>query len=162
MRLLFLGSFSIQAPAAELALANSLAKEGDWSACLAECKRVEVAQPGLPDVQALHAQAAAQLAVQPPSRSRWRRVGEWPIRGLVGFYRFTIAPAIGSRCVLQPSCSRYALESARRAGWLSLPMTGDRLIREPSVVQDGAHPVSDAEGRIRYADPVEDHLGGCR
>lgn len=39
-------------------------------------------------------------------------------------------------------------------------MTGDRLIREPSVVLEGAHPVSDVEGGIRYADPVADHLGG--
>jgi hypothetical protein len=37
-------------------------------------------------------------------------------------------------------------------------MTADRLIREPSVVQEAARPVVDAQGKIRYADPVEDHL----
>ncbi len=155
---LLAGGLSAAANAADLRLAGELSEEGDWAACLVECRRVDAARPGLPGIRGLRAHAEEARA--PVPKSFWRRAGEWPIRGLVGFYRFAIGPAIGNRCILEPSCSRYALEAARRSGWLSIPMTGDRLIREPSVVQAGEKPVFGKDGQIRYADPVTNHAGG--
>lgn len=79
-----------------------------------------------------------------------------PARGIVAFYRAAVAPAIGSRCSLTPGCSSYFLEASRKHGWLAFPMIADRLVREPSVVSEAAHPVNDGR-TIRYADPVEAH-----
>jgi putative component of membrane protein insertase Oxa1/YidC/SpoIIIJ protein YidD len=150
---------SLSAEPVDFRLARDLFEERDWAGCVTECRRVEAAEPG-------HAEAARlRLAAEKAQRgdirpkSVWGRAGEWPVRGMVAFYRVAVAPAIGSRCVLEPSCSRYSLEAARKNGWLGLPMTGDRLIREPSVVLEGARPVTDAQGKIRFADPVEDHMG---
>lgn len=150
---------SLFAKPVDLRLAQDLFEERDWVGCVIECRRVEAAEPG--HAEAARLRLAAEKAQRSEVRSKtWlRRVGEWPVRGMVAFYRVAVAPAIGSRCVLEPSCSRYSLEAARKNGWLGLPMTGDRLIREPSVVLEGAHPVVDAQGKIRYADPVEDHIG---
>lgn len=80
----------------------------------------------------------------------------WPARGIVSFYRAAVAPAIGSRCSLSPSCSAYFLEAGRKHGLLAFPMIADRLVREPSVVAAAEHPVSDGR-TFRYADPVEAH-----
>jgi uncharacterized protein len=46
-------------------------------------------------------------------------------RGLVAFYRFTLAPLIGPRCRHLPSCSEYADEAIARfglwaGGWMAL------------------------------------------
>ncbi len=153
-------AISLHAAPSDLALANALAEEGDWIACIRECRRVEAAQPANAEVTQLRARAESQWVRVKPPPSWWKRIGAWPIKGLVGFYRVAVASAIGSRCVLEPSCSRYSLQAAQERGWLALPMTGDRLIREPSVVNEGAHPVTDAQGGIRYADPVSDHVGG--
>lgn len=79
-----------------------------------------------------------------------------PARTIVGFYKTAVAPAIGSRCSLTPSCSAYFLDASRKHGLLGFPMLADRLIREPSVVADAAHPLS-IGARTRYADPVEAH-----
>lgn len=79
-----------------------------------------------------------------------------PARSIVAFYKVAIAPAIGSRCSLTPSCSAYFLTAGRRHGWLAFPMLADRLVREPSVILEGAHPIDDGH-RLRYADPVEAH-----
>lgn len=144
----------------QLALAATLAEEGDWPACLVECRRVEALNPGCPEVAGLRARAQAELARVQPGSPWWKRVGALPVKGLVGFYRVAIASALGNRCVLEPSCSAYSLQAARERGWLGWPMTGDRLIREPSVVQAGEKPVADGRGGVRYADPVSDHVGG--
>lgn len=159
---LFFGAFSIHAATSELALATALAEEGDWTACRLECRRVEAVAPGRPETRQLLARAESELTRARPAPSRWKRLGALPVKGLVGFYRLAISSAIGSRCVLEPSCSAYSLQAARERGGLALPMTGDRLIREPSVVNEGAKPVTDSQGRIRYADPVSDHVGGAR
>lgn len=151
--------FPLIAYATDLRLAEALFEEGDWPACLIECRRAEATSPGLGEVKVLRAAVEAEQARCMRAKAWWKQVGAWPVKGLVGFYRFAIAPAIGSRCVLEPSCSRYSLEAARQYGWLSLPMTGDRLIREPSVVHAAAHPVTNALRQIRYADPVSDHMG---
>lgn len=156
---LFVGTCSLHAATSEVALATALAGEGDWQACLRECRRVELAHPGQTEVAQLRALAEAQMVRGNPPSPWWRQLGAWPVKWMVGFYRMAVAPALGSRCVLDPSCSRYSLQAARERGWLGLPMTGDRLIREPSVVNEGAHPVTDVQGRVRYADPVSDHVG---
>ena len=80
-----------------------------------------------------------------------------PTDWIVAFYRAQIGPAIGSRCSLQPSCSAYFLEAGRTHGSLwALPLTADRLIREPGVVAAARHPVSAGE-RVRYEDALSDH-----
>lgn len=150
---------SIGAAASELALARELAKEGDEAACVVECLRIEKLYPS-------HAAEAAQLrrtvrtahgATVP--RRWWHTLGSLPVRGLVAFYRSTVAPALGSRCLLTPSCSAYSLQAARERGWLSIPMTADRLIREPTVTHARAVPVTMPSGEILFADPISDHIG---
>lgn len=79
-----------------------------------------------------------------------------PGRWAVSFYRSQIAPAIGARCSLEPSCSIYFLTASRKHGLLGFPMLADRLVREPSVVAEGRQPVPGA-GSPRFADPVSDH-----
>ena len=158
--ILFFCAPVLWADSARLTLANELFEERDWSACALECRRIEGLQAGDAEAARLRERAEAQRKGNAVSRPWWKKVGAWPVKGLVGFYRLTIAPAIGSRCILEPSCSAYSLQAARERGWLGLPMTADRLIREPSVVNEGAHPVTDAQGKIRYADPVKDHVGG--
>jgi putative component of membrane protein insertase Oxa1/YidC/SpoIIIJ protein YidD len=83
--------------------------------------------------------------------------GSLPIRGLVALYRAQIAPAIGSRCELHPSCSAYALEAGRAHGLPGVAMMADRFIREPAVSGARQNPVVLPGGRIKYADPLSDH-----
>ena len=92
----------------------------------------------------------------PPSRPRGP--GAWLAAGVVGFYRTCIGPAIGSRCVLEPSCSQYFLEAGRRHGLLGVPMTADRFVREP-VVSHSDRWVRRPDGTWRHPDPVSDHDG---
>ncbi len=86
--------------------------------------------------------------------------GAWmhrPVDWVVAFYRAQIGPAIGSRCSLQPSCSAYCLEAGREHGSLwALPLTADRLVREPGVVSAARQPVT-VGGQVRYADALSDH-----
>jgi putative component of membrane protein insertase Oxa1/YidC/SpoIIIJ protein YidD len=77
-------------------------------------------------------------------------------RMIVGFYRACIGPAIGSRCALEPSCSRYFLEASKRHGWLGVPMIADRFVREP-VASASDRWVQNAAGEPRHPDPVDDH-----
>lgn len=79
-----------------------------------------------------------------------------PAARIVSFYRSQIAPAIGSRCSLEPSCSEYFLQASREHGWRGVPMIGDRLVREPGVVSAAWQPV-ERGGQTRYRDPVHDH-----
>ena len=76
---------------------------------------------------------------------------------VVGFYRFAIGPAIGSRCALEPSCSRFFSISCRKHGWIGVPMTADRFVREPVVSAPDRPWVVDANGNWRHPDPVDDH-----
>ena len=80
----------------------------------------------------------------------------WPAQCIVSFYRSAVAPALGSRCSLSPSCSAYFLEAGRTHGLLAFPMIADRLVREPSVVAAAAQPVPYGN-TVRYADPVAAH-----
>lgn len=79
-----------------------------------------------------------------------------PAEWIVAVYRRQVAPAIGARCSLSPSCSEYFLEAGRRHGLAAFPITADRLVREPSVVQQGEHPIF-RDGRVRYRDELEWH-----
>jgi len=84
---------------------------------------------------------------------RWTSL---PAAWIVGFYRHQIAPAIGHRCSLHPSCSEYFLRASKAHGLLGVPMQADRLVREPGVVA-AAEKTTEVRGRTRIADPVEDH-----
>ena len=148
------------AAAAELALARELAEEGDGAACVAECLRVERLYPAqAAQATQLRRAIRADRAPAAPPRRWWRTLGSLPVRGLVAFYRTTVAPALGSRCLLTPSCSAYSLQAARERGWVSIPMTADRLIREPTVTHARAVPVTMPSGEILFADPISDHIG---
>ncbi len=75
---------------------------------------------------------------------------------VIGFYRNQIAPAIGQRCAMYPSCSHYSLEACRRYGLAGIPMTADRLIRESDHIRYRINPI-ERNGRELYRDPVTDH-----
>lgn len=97
--------------------------------------------------------SALQAEVRPQSSKRTRG---GPAAWIVSFYRAQIGPAIGHRCSLDPSCSEYFLQASRRHGWMGIPLIGDRLVREPGVVQAAEEPV-ERRGMIRFRDPVEAH-----
>ncbi len=159
--LLSLGAVTARAGhALPLALARELAAEGDWVACRYECRRVEMAAPEFAaPARELRGQAEHKLAIKRRQASWWTRLGALPVKAMVGFYRLMVAPALGARCVLEPSCSHFSMQAARECGWLGLPMTGDRLIAEASMVVARHQPVTNAMGEVRFADPVSDHIG---
>ncbi len=103
------------------------------------------------------AEARDCVAAVMPSHRR-RGPGAWLAAGIVGFYRFCIGPAIGSRCVLEPSCSQYFLEAGRKHGVVGVPMIADRFVREP-VVSASDRRVHRPDGSWRHPDPVSDHDG---
>lgn len=158
-----IGICSVQAQMAdqEMALAKDLATEEDWKACRQECLRVE--HSGVPHDEAKQLRELAEQHLAGPAKSQgswWTYIGAFPVKAMVGFYRLMVAPALGSRCSLEPSCSRYSMQAARERGWLGLPMTADRLIREPSVVMARENPVTNFNGRVHFSDPVSAHIGG--
>ncbi len=75
----------------------------------------------------------------------------------ISFYRKNIRPAIGDRCSLVPSCSEYTKQAFWKHGMLALPMMADRFYREPGVVSRAEKVVEMADGRVLFADPLEDH-----
>jgi hypothetical protein len=79
-----------------------------------------------------------------------------PAQWVIRFYQTQIGPAIGQRCSLHPSCSRYAQQALTKFGILGIGFIGDRMIREPDVVAQKLKPVI-IEGRVKYLDPLEDH-----
>lgn len=160
---IILNAFCFGTTATELTLARQLTDEADWDACILECKRVELHHASIKNAAMQlrqNAELKAGKALQP--KAWWKRLGSLPVVATVMFYRVTISSALGSRCSLSPSCSAYSLQAARERGWLGLPMTGDRLIREPSVVAKKTKVVTNSMGRILYADPVSDHVGHSR
>jgi putative component of membrane protein insertase Oxa1/YidC/SpoIIIJ protein YidD len=69
---------------------------------------------------------AAVDALPVPARPFWLYGG---VR-LLRWYRATIAPRLGQRCVFEPSCSHYAELALRRHGFFKgCLMTGQRLSR---------------------------------
>ncbi len=101
------------------------------------------------------AEARERVAAIAPPRRR-RGPGAWLSSGVVGFYRLFVGPAIGSRCVLEPSCSQYYLEASRKHGVLGAPMIADRFVREP-VASGSERLVRRPDGSWRHPDPVSDH-----
>lgn len=92
-----------------------------------------------------------QMKLPDPTRVS-ARPGQW----IVTFYRQQIAPAIGSRCSLTPSCSEYFLMASRAHGLGGIPMIADRLVREPGEVSHGV--VQKDGGRKGIiSDPVGAH-----
>jgi putative component of membrane protein insertase Oxa1/YidC/SpoIIIJ protein YidD len=158
--LLLLGTVTARAGLSTLALAHELAAEGDWIACRYECRRVELAEPSAAaQARALRERAERELALSRRQAGWWTRVGALPVKAMVGFYRLAVAPALGSRCVMEPSCSHFSMQAAMECGWLGVPMTGDRLIAEASMVVARHQPVTNSFGQVRFADPVSDHIG---
>lgn len=80
-----------------------------------------------------------------------------PPNWIIRFYRSQISPAIGSRCVLEPSCSEYYHRASCKHGFIAIPMMADRLFREPEISNGKENPVVMKSGQIRYRDPVENH-----
>lgn len=76
---------------------------------------------------------------------------------IIQFYRTQISPAIGDRCVLEPSCSEYFHQASCKHGLLAVPMIADRFYREPDVSNAKEDPVTMPSGQIRYRDPLENH-----
>ena len=145
----------------DLVLARQLWAEHDWKACLLECRRLESRSPDVEIIRTFRRAVEAEIEKEasPVPRSRWRWAGV-PVRLLVWVYRRAIRPALGDRCVLDPSCSEYALQAARECGWLGIPMMADRWVREASVIASGEIRFQNDEGQIRYADPITAHVGG--
>lgn len=101
------------------------------------------------------------LAVRHPIQGRYQKPPRFQLcasfpRTVVSFYRAFISSAIGSRCVLEPSCSQYFLDASRRHGILGIPMTTDRFIREP-VESHSPRWVERPNGERRHLDPVDAH-----
>lgn len=102
------------------------------------------------------AETVAQGGERPAPAARPRSVGSLFARGVISFYRRFVGPAIGARCALEPSCSRYFLEASRKHGLLGLPMVADRFVREP-VESASDRLVRRPDGSWRHSDPVSDH-----
>lgn len=100
---------------------------------------------------------ALRAECQKPKTKR-AGVATAPARWLITFYQTQIGPAIGDRCSLHPSCSRYSAEALKTHGLVGVAAMGDRFIREPSVVGAQKNPII-INGRGRYADPLCDHDG---
>jgi putative component of membrane protein insertase Oxa1/YidC/SpoIIIJ protein YidD len=101
--------------------------------------------------------ADARECVNAIAQKKERRgPGAWLAAGVVGFYRLCVGPAIGDRCVLEPSCSRYYLEASRKHGILGVPMVADRFVREP-VESNSGRRIRMPDGSWRHPDPVSDH-----
>ena len=92
----------------------------------------------------------------PDGRQPHAPVHARPAQWMINFYRAQIGPAIGDRCSLHPSCSRYALEALHRHGLLGLAIYADRCVREPDVIRARESPVA-FDGVRRYADPLSNH-----
>ena len=79
-----------------------------------------------------------------------------PAQWVILFYQTQIGPAIGQRCSLHPSCSRYAQQALAKHGFLGIGFIADRMIREPDLVAQKSKPIV-IEGRIKYLDPLKNH-----
>ena len=87
---------------------------------------------------------------------RLRRTASAPLRTMIRFYQRQVGPAIGSRCSLEPSCSRFAMKAVNQFGWRGIPLIADRIIREPDVVKKRQNPII-IQNRLRFHDPLSAH-----
>lgn len=143
------GAGSGPAAAAARVLSAELHAEGRPAAAALEARRARALDPGTAT------ETPAATGSRQPDTSR-RGITERMIGPWIMVYRTQIGPAIGSRCLMHPSCSEYCLQAVRRHGWLGLAIYGDRAVREPDVVRKAETPVL-IEGVRRYADPLCDH-----
>jgi len=141
------------APSADRQLAAELCEEGNWKACVVECRRILARDPGDAEARRLQALACAHIAPHDHGRAS---VLTAPVRWIIRFYRRQIAPAIGARCSLSPSCSEYTMRALRRHGLLGVAMYADRAVREPSVIAEGEHS-HEVRGRRKFIDLLDDH-----
>lgn len=81
-----------------------------------------------------------------------------PVDWVISFYRSQISPAIGNRCLLEPSCSEFMLQACSKYGLWGIPIGMDRFIREPTISYDEKREIIRETGEIRYCDPVSDHV----
>ncbi len=144
--------FGAALPLQAVTLAEELYAEGDRRAARVEALRLLQQEPNHDD--ALRIVAATAPRKQRKMTGRARRTGwaQWPIR----LYQTQIGPAIGQRCSMHPSCSAYCAEAIARYGWIGIPMTTDRLIRETDHVNHRLHPIA-INGVERYYNPVDAH-----
>ena len=98
-----------------------------------------------------------EKAEEPVEAATRGGIGGCLARGVVLFYRTFVGPAIGTRCALEPSCSRYFVEASRKHGLLGIPMVADRFVREPVVSAPDRPWVKTPSGQLRHPDPVSDH-----
>ncbi|MDA3797467.1 MAG: membrane protein insertion efficiency factor YidD [Kiritimatiellae bacterium] len=77
-------------------------------------------------------------------------------KGFITFYRTQIGPAIGDRCVLQPSCSEYFKQNLNAHGIVALPMQTDRFFREPDMAHRSSNVII-VNGKVKHTDPISDH-----
>jgi len=89
-------------------------------------------------------------------KAKMNSIATAPGRWLISFYQTQIGPAIGDRCSLNPSCSRYAREALQTHGLIGAAIMGDRFIREPDVVKYRKNPTK-INGHTKYSDPLSDH-----
>lgn len=154
------------------ALVAELLEEGADGEALAEAARLrkdvpDAAEVALSPLAPALAEATQRIAARDPLPAARTGaatepappggVGGWTARRVVGFYRLFIGPAIGQRCVLEPSCSRYFLLASRKHGLLGIPMTADRFVREPKASAPDRPWIRNEAGEWRHPDPVEDH-----
>lgn len=111
--------------------------------------------PQLRTVRPLITRAVRQAAWPPPPIDRDSWSGR-AARYFVGVYQRQISPAIGHRCSMHPSCSRFCVEACATYGLIGIPMTADRLIRESDHVVHRIAPVM-IGGEERFYDPVSHH-----
>lgn len=135
----------------QLALAAELEAEG-----AANEARLVLAEIGSGNGPAEDCRSGMEAAPPRGNASRGG-IGSWLARGVVSFYRAFVGPALGARCILEPSCSRYFLEAGRKHGLLCLPMVADRFVREPMASSPDRPWVQTPSGQWRHPDPVSDH-----
>jgi len=114
--------------------------------------------PGLrTQVRACYAEWTREIRTTAlPARKDRKPLAARPALWLITFYRSQIAPAIGQRCSLDPSCSEYASQALHEHGLFGLALFADRAVREPDVVAARADPVV-RNGVWRYRDPLAEH-----
>lgn len=148
-------------------LTVELLAEGNYSACIVECKRILISDPkseiALRLLSAAELKSEMNIAADSPTAGTAKvpviarsSITGRPVQWLISFYRSQISPAIGQRCSLTPSCSEYGMQSLKKHGVLGVAMIGDRLIREPDVVAEKPAPVR-IGNRWFYTDAVSEH-----
>ena len=123
-----------------------------------DTQRIRAAHARVWDDPATREWVRAELQSDCPPPPPFRRPALWGhvATACIHFYQNQISPAIGQRCSMYPSGSRYCIQASRQYGLLGIPMTADRLIRETDHVRHRINPIQ-VNGREHYYNPVSDH-----